>query len=128
MPQAKKPKQMKWPGELGVPIAKMSVPLAKHYQPDMTPAELDNWINQDVESQRREKLRALLKHYKILGQTALAWRELALCLALAHVPGFKLAEDMPKPQGNPGRWTKAAGAQLVAEVAALRESMKINTS
>jgi hypothetical protein len=127
MPQAKKPKQMKWPGELGAPIAKMSAPLAKHH-PDMTPAELDDWINQDVESQRREKLRTLLKHYKIVGQTGGAWRELAVCLALAHVPGFMLAEDMPKPPGNPGRWAKAAGVQLVAEVAALRESMKINTS
>jgi hypothetical protein len=128
MPQAEKPKQIKWSGELGVPIAKKSVSIAKFYRPDLSPAELDDWINHDVERQRREKLPALPRHYKIAGQTPRSWLELAMGLAIQFVPGMKFADEVARPVGRPGRWTGAAGIQFVSEVDQLADGQKCNTS
>jgi len=128
MPQARKPKQIKWPGELGVPITKMSVSIAKLFEASMTPAELGDWINQDLERQRREKLPALLKHYKIVGQTPRSWLELAMGLAIQFVPGMKLAHEVAGPVGRPGRWKGVVGIQFVSEVDQLAEGQKCSTS
>jgi hypothetical protein len=128
MPQANKPKQLKWPGELRVPIAQKSISIAKLFQPNMTSAELSDWINEDVERQRLEKLPALLKHYKIAGQTQRSWLELAMALATQFVPGMKFAHEVAGPVGRPGRWKGVAGIQFITEVDQLADGQKCSAS
>ena len=124
MPQEKKPKRKNWEGPLGEPIKRWPKAVIHKLETfkNLKSEELDNLIDEQVERERDAKLQLLLKHYGIAGQTGQDFMELAKCLAIESVPGFKVAELAPKPVGAPGRWTRAEGAQLVEEVRALKEA------
>ena len=128
MPQAKKPKRKKWEGPLGQPIPRLSEEFARWFCRKMPAVDPVRWIEEQVERERHAKLPLLLKRYGIAGQTGRDFMELAKCLAIEFVPGFRVAELAPKPVGAPGRWTTAEGAQLVAEVEALKEAYGLTTA
>ncbi len=119
MSQASKPKKRKWPGELGRPIDPIPPVIARLLRPDLNPAEIEGWIRDEIERERYVKLRAALRHYGIPDEKPRSFIELAKRLATELMDGFKLAADVPKPVGKPGRWTGAAGIQLIAEVTAI---------
>jgi len=121
MPQAKKPKQKKWEGALGEPIERWPKDVLKTQFPNLTSEELDKLIDERVELERRGKLLLLLEHYGIAGKSGRDFMELSKSLAVDFVDGFKLAEFAPRPVGAPGRWTTAAGLQLVEEVDVLKK-------
>jgi hypothetical protein len=121
MPQTKKQKRKKWEGPLGEPIQRPTEEFARWFcqnRPGLAPLQ---WIDELVEFERQAKLHLLLKNYGIRGQTGRDFMELAKRLAVDFVPGFKLAEEAPKPVGAPGKWTTASGTQLVEEVEAVME-------
>ena len=126
MGQPKAPKRQRWKGPLSQPITRWPESIARLVEPGLTPQELRVWIDKQVDDERYGKLLLLLRHYEIEGYRS--WFELAKRLAIESVDGFSVAENPPKRRGNPGRWTKAEGAQLVSEVAALRESTNLKTS
>ena len=88
----------------------------------------EKWIDEQVERERYAKLPLLLKDYGIAGQTGRDFMELAMCLAVEFVEGFKLVEPARKPFRAPGLRTAAAGAQFVAEMEALKEAEGLNTA
>jgi hypothetical protein len=128
MPQAKKPKLKKWEGALGRPVERWPKDVLKTQFPNLTSEELDSLIAEEVELERRRKLVLLLEHYGVAGKSGRDFMELSKRLAVDFVNGFKLAEFASKPVGAPGRWTTAAGAQLVEEVDALKEAGRLTAA
>jgi len=61
-----------------------------------------------------EKIWLLFKHYKIDPSDEQSWQELALSLAIAHVPGLQFA-NRPKP-GRKTTWKTVLGDELVRAV------------
>jgi hypothetical protein len=61
-----------------------------------------------------EKLWLLFEHYKIDPSDEQSWQELAMSLALAHVPGLRLA-NRPKPGRKP-TWKAEPGDEWVRAV------------
>ena len=61
-----------------------------------------------------EKMWLLFKHYKIDPSDEQSWQELALSLALTHVPGLQVAKR-PKPGRKP-TWKTGLGDELVHAV------------
>jgi hypothetical protein len=61
-----------------------------------------------------EKLWLLFKHYEIDPSDEQSWQELAMSLALAHVPGLQFA-NRPKPGRKP-TWLTGLGDELVRDV------------
>jgi len=61
-----------------------------------------------------EKIWLLFKHYKIDPSDEQSWQELALSLAIAHVPGLQFA-NRPKP-GRKTTWKTGLGDELVRAV------------
>jgi hypothetical protein len=113
-------KLKKWPKGLERPISRLPDKIVKLIHPNMTG---DQWVEQE----RYAKLKLLLQHYKIEGETRVAWIELAKQLAIERFVGMRLP-DGAKAVGKRKHWTGAHGAQFVAEVQAIKEAMKCNTS
>ena len=67
-----------------------------------------------ISKQAVENIWLLFKHYKIDPSDEQSWQELALSLALAHVPGLQFA-NRPKPGPKPG-WKTGRGDELVRAV------------
>jgi hypothetical protein len=61
-----------------------------------------------------EKMRLLFEHYKIDPNNEQSWQELALSLALAHVPGLQVAKG-PK-RGRKPTWKAGLGDEWVRAV------------
>src|SRR5262249_50531412 len=61
-----------------------------------------------------EKMRLLFEHYKIDPSDEQSWQKLAMSLALAHVPGLRLA-NRPKPGRKP-TWKTEPGDEWVRAV------------
>jgi hypothetical protein len=127
MPYAPK-KQKKWPKELEQPIFRFPDTVVKIITKMETLEERSAWVDQWIEQQRYEKLRLLLRHYKIEGETPRAWFQLTRALAMESVPGMKLAKVAPKGVGRPGRWNHAEGEVLVREVEILAEHSEESVS
>ena len=75
----------------------------------------DNWRD-EIEA---EKLELLLHHYHIETTDTRKWRSLALCLARAHVPGFKISEGK-----GPGRPRKHDNKKLLQAVGLLPKASR----
>lgn len=67
-----------------------------------------------------EKLPLLLDHFGISKNDQERWYKLALCLAVAHVPGFQ--EKLRRKGGRPPAMTSAEEAKLYANYCELRKS------
>jgi hypothetical protein len=128
MPQAKKTKRKKWEGPLGQLILRPNEEFAAWLCRKTADSDPRIWIDEQIELERRHKLPLLLKHYGIAGKSGRDFMELAKRLAIDFVDGFKLAEFAPRSVGAPGRWTKVEGAQLVAEIEALKEAEGLNVA
>lgn len=64
---------------------------------------------------------ALFEHYKISSCTDDKWFELAMALALVHVPGFRCRNiDTKKGRGAPNKWQLGKGYSLYLDVNKLR--------
>jgi hypothetical protein len=72
-----------------------------------------------------EKIWLLFKHYEIDPSDEQSWQELALSLALAHVPGLQFA-NRPKP-GRKSTWLTGQGDEWVRAVDDLKSRTGKNT-
>jgi len=99
-----------YPGALAQPIY-----VEDHYK-FTGPLGQPNWEPDVAEISKRavEKLWLLFEHYKIDPSDEQRWRELALSLALEHVPGLRFA-NRPK-RGRKPTWKTGLGDELVRAV------------
>jgi hypothetical protein len=126
MPQASKPKRNRLPGTLDHPISKMPKTVARHYVPGGSDKQIEDFIEEDVERQRFEKMKSLPDYLSIDQKDG--WYPVALKLAIKTFDGLKLEAQASKPVGAPRRWRGAAGIQFTMEVEGIMTSEKCNLS
>jgi hypothetical protein len=84
----------------------------------------DDWAEKFVRRQRYERMLELKKYYRIKGEDANAWYELAVAVASEFDDGLKIVDYKPPTRRS---WKGANGYQLVQEVQALKETTKLRT-
>jgi hypothetical protein len=88
----------KWTGRLGQPTQELDIAA----------------IRKRAVEKAVEKFSLLFEHYKIDPNNEQSWQELAMSLALDHVPGLQVV-NRPKPGRKP-TWKTGRGDELVRDV------------
>lgn len=74
-----------------------------------------------------EKIPALFEHYQVAPDDPTGWYQLAVKLALTHVPGF-LIITTPKRRGRKRTWQAGLGDDLIRDVEAVKRDMGLKTT
>jgi hypothetical protein len=97
--------RVEYPGELGIPIRE-AIPFVEGTSllGGYTEEGKANARRRDLEELNR-KLQVLAQHYEARGGDGeINWKRLAISLALAHVPGLQVVEELPRGRGRPKRY------------------------
>jgi hypothetical protein len=106
---ARKRRAPKYTGALAQPIY-----LEDHYEYSGGLGQPNEPDEAAITKEQVEKMRLLFKHYKVDLNDEQRWRNLAMSLALAHVPGLQVV-SRPKP-GPKSAWKTGRGDLLVSAV------------
>jgi hypothetical protein len=101
-PGPKRKGQHQYKGELAKPIL-----AGVYFTKKMTVAELGDCLQQTIHKTRLEKLKLLMAHYEIAEETD--YLSLALKLAIAHVPGFRIGRASELLRLEHGDYGKVLG-------------------
>ena len=104
-------------GDLATPIE----PAAVWRSPDESEAE----VKRRLVEQLALKSNKLFEWYGIDPNRPDAWMNLALKLAVAHVPGMQFRHE-PRKRGRKRTWKDGLGMELACDVDALQQNRKLN--
>jgi hypothetical protein len=90
-----------------------------------SPDESEDEVKRRLVEQLALKSNKLFEWYGIDPNGPDAWMNLALKLAVAHVPGMQIRHE-PRKRGRKRTWKDGLGSELIRDVAALQQTKKLN--